>query len=644
VGGRLDSILAAGSIAGAAAWSLPAAAAPTTALTNPLAPPSDCAECHEFINPSELASEPPVSPMLVWRGTMMANAARDPVFWAAVAVAAQDAAADDTGVLTDATQLCVRCHSPRAALEGNAAATSIDELTPQQREGIECEVCHRMMEDPGTPAGNAGWMLDDTLVGDTVPRRGPWTYDANAPEEERPGHPFIADPYTGSSRLCGTCHDVTTPRERYDADGAPMGVPFNEQRTYSEWANSALAAGGEDHRDCVDCHMPAIEDAAGCYPFYETGDPALLHATGARRHDLVGANRFMLERLRDLYGESEVPAEHFDATIELSSMAASAALVEMEPPATIDVREGIDALTVRVTNQTGHKLPSGYSEGRLMWLEVTATIGDAVVFSSGRWLDGEIEQDDQLHTYEAIARDHVDDTRDHLLLNDQWLVDERIPPRGLQPDVETDPVGDRYPLEADGTWRHYDEVVYAFAGRDDIEDVSPGSSDDAIVLRARLLYLVNTPEYIEFLRDENLLNDAGQTVAAIFEDAGGATPVVFGQQMFVLPVTGLVGQPAAEDDTGPAAQDSGAATSSGSDDSGGMEAQSGDDGGCACRTAPGHDRSPPPVWLWVVLAPALRRRARRPRDRSRAGDDRSIAPDLPGRRLRVTVARVATDA
>src|SRR4051812_42784903 len=44
-------------------------------------------------------------PFDTWAGTMMANAARDPVFFAALAVANQDAPASST-------EHCVRCHSP----------------------------------------------------------------------------------------------------------------------------------------------------------------------------------------------------------------------------------------------------------------------------------------------------------------------------------------------------------------------------------------------------------------------------------------------------------------------------------------------------------------------------------------------------
>lgn len=111
-------------------------------------------------------------------------------------------------------------------------------------------------------------------------------YDPAAGDAQRPPHATLQDSYMSDARLCGTCHDVTTPRERVDARGIGMGVRFNEQRTYSEWLGSDFARPGPDYRSCQDCHMPALRDAAGCLKFYEN-DPPTMHATGARTHDLA---------------------------------------------------------------------------------------------------------------------------------------------------------------------------------------------------------------------------------------------------------------------------------------------------------------------------------------------------------------------
>ena len=155
-----------------------ASAAPTQPgeLVNPLYLPEQCAFCHGYSNAAADLDEPTYSPFNTWQGTMMANAARDPVFWAGIAVAEQDDPSE--------THVCVRCHSPRAFLDGNAEVTRIQDLQPGQEEWIECEFCHRISEDPGVPAGNAQYTISDTLGvdGNNVPRHGPWDYSDGVPE------------------------------------------------------------------------------------------------------------------------------------------------------------------------------------------------------------------------------------------------------------------------------------------------------------------------------------------------------------------------------------------------------------------------------------------------------------------------------
>src|SRR5688500_4614009 len=197
-------------------------AAPTepNTLTHELAAASTCTNCHSFGNLEAAKDDPLYAPWFGWRGTLMANSARDPVFWAGVAIASQD----EPGGTTD----CVRCHAPRAFVEGRGESIAIDELEPDDLAGVECELCHRMLDDDAVPPGNARYTIDDTLLGDAVPRRGPFAYEDGVGD---PPHPFVQDLSIGESRLCGTCHDVTTPSERVDDDGNPLGVAFNEQRT-----------------------------------------------------------------------------------------------------------------------------------------------------------------------------------------------------------------------------------------------------------------------------------------------------------------------------------------------------------------------------------------------------------------------------
>jgi hypothetical protein len=521
-----------------------ARAAPTepNTLVHPVAESVACQLCHTFDNATAAAADPRYAPFYGWQGSLMANAARDPIFWAGVALADQDHPGE--------TVACVRCHSPRAFLEGRGDATRIDQLTPADLEGVGCELCHRMTDQGAL--GNAQYSIDDVPgPGGLVPRRGPWDY-AGGGGQALPPHDWAFDPYMGSAQLCGTCHDVTTPRERLDDAGNPTGMLFNEQRTYSEWAGSAFAQQGDGFRSCQDCHMPAVADVPGCQDRVNQTS----HPTGGRRHDLVGANRFMVELLRAEYGNDGAGIINdffFNQTLDrMDELLATAATLELQGPPEVHLGDGLQGLVATVTNESGHKLPTGYSEGRIMWLEVTASYGEQVLWTSGQYVQNQgPEQDPQLRSYQGEAEQYATGTTMHLLLNDHWVEDTRIPPRGLVPNPETDPVGSRYPLQDDGTWPHFDVAEYAFPGVGDVQDATPtDATDDVLDVRVRLLYLINTPEYVQLLADDNVTNEAGSDVAMMFDALGGPQPLVLAEAALSVPIVGF-GEPPGESTGGP---------------------------------------------------------------------------------------------
>ncbi len=587
-----------GTLVGAAVlglWAGPAGAAPTLPgqLTNGLQPVKECNKCHAFANSPETADQPLVTPV-AWQASMMGSSARDPVFWAGVAIASQDAPGE--------TAQCVRCHAPRAFVGGRDDAIAIEELLPDDLSGVDCELCHRLIEDAETPAGDARYAIDDVLGLDgDVPKRGPWDYQVGDP----PKHGFAFDTYIGESRMCGTCHDVSTGQMRVDAGGSSLGVPFGEQRTYSEWLGSDFAKQGPEFKSCQDCHMPAVADVAGCAELESQGER---HASGGRRHDLAGANRRMVELLKQVYGdagEQAVPDVFFDVALgSIDRSLAAAATLEVSAPAEVDLGVGLTELAVKVTNNTGHKLPTGYSEGRVMWLEVIGRYGEQVVYSSGRWIDGQgLEGDLQQRTYEARAVEHASQVAFHLLRNNTWLVDSRIPPKGLKQGLETDPVGDRYALLADQTWPNFDAVSYGFPGTSVVDATPEDAGDDVMMLSVRLLYVMNTPEYVQFLADENAVNDAGQAVAELFAGLGPVVPLELAAWSQAVPLRGLM-VPAPGSSSGEAGSESvgpttgegvgsssggGPASSSGGEttaaSAGAETGQTGDGGGgCGCRS------------------------------------------------------------
>ncbi len=201
--------------------------------------------------------------------------------------------------------------------------------------------------------------------------------------------------------------------------------------------------------------------------------------------------------------------------------------------ATLSLTLAGGTLTVRVTNETGHKLPTGYPDGRRMWLHVRAFDAErAVVFESGRYVFATAD----LLGYDAVPMDadydpylHVWETMHgmsptvaalfgqpagpslHLVLNNVRVKDNRIPPRGFTNAAfeafDGEPVGATY---ADG--QYWDEAVYP---------VGPS----AVQAEVTLYYQTASREYVEFLRDENVTTAAGNVLFDLWDQHNKSEPV-----------------------------------------------------------------------------------------------------------------------
>ncbi len=91
--------------------------------------PDRCDNCHGGYDNA-------VEPAFNWRGSMMANAGRDPIFWATMAIAEQDF--DGSG------DLCIRCHSTGGWYAGRSTPTDGSALTAGDADGVDCDTCHKM--------------------------------------------------------------------------------------------------------------------------------------------------------------------------------------------------------------------------------------------------------------------------------------------------------------------------------------------------------------------------------------------------------------------------------------------------------------------------------------------------------------------
>jgi hypothetical protein len=198
-----------------------------------------------------------------------------------------------------------------------------------------------------------------------------------------PWHNWRQSPFHRESLLCADCHDVSNPTMSREPDGTyklnKLDTPhpthrkqdeFPIERTFTEWKNSVYGKaeidvagrfGGNKTTvsSCQDCHLP---DATGtaCKPGLGGNQRDDLPL-----HDFNGANSWILNAVRVLY-----PDEESGLTDEIVSAALGRVQSMMERAADMELFRRDGKLVVRVINRSGHKLPTGYGEGRRMWLNI----------------------------------------------------------------------------------------------------------------------------------------------------------------------------------------------------------------------------------------------------------------------------------
>jgi len=538
---------------------------------DPIVGAQNCTYCHSGYGEG-------IAPYDTWVTSMMGQSARDPVWHAALTIANQDA--------NIGGETCIRCHAPGAWLGGRSATGTTAEFIPEDFDGINCNFCHRAVNpelgaesavgypgDPPAPdvpilsalasqgliptgAGNARFIVDPDDS-----RRGPFSdVPQNLHGLSSSGEPvrLITSPYHRSSEFCGTCHDVSNPLYSKNKKGQyilnPLNTPhptqnpgdmFPEQRTYSEWLNSSYVNGVQyaDHRyggndadgvvsSCQDCHMPKVI-AGGCR-FYEFGEP-WFERPDMPQHSFAGANTWVVQAIRNQLGPDK--ADAVGLTQAEIDNASSRTITMLQNASDMTLAQQGAQVKVRVTNESGHKLPSGYPEGRRMWLNVKFMNAQGSVVAERGAYDSATAVLSQSDTKVYQAKQGITQAISkmtgipagpgfHLALANKVFLDNRIPPRGFTNAafnaIGSGPVGYSY---ADG--QHWDETLF---------DIPSG----AVSATVTLYYQVTTKEYIEFLRDENVTDTTGQTAYDLWVGAGKSAPVAMDSATIKLaaPVTG----------------------------------------------------------------------------------------------------------
>jgi hypothetical protein len=372
--------------------------------------PDKCDNCHGGYDHA-------VEPTFNWQGSMMANASRDPVFWATLAIAEQD--------FPGSGDLCIRCHSTSGYYAGRSVPTDGSGLQAADATGVECDFCHKMTNtnqlehpgvmnppyianDGGTPAiGYYGSGMAALSAGSA--KLGPYS-DADA------RHQWAQSLFHRDIDFCGVCHDVSNPAVgdlAHNNGTLPSGDPviasgelgspvelkaaFNNlpfqygivERTYSEYkagalsktlvsdyatlpadlqagAIQAVSINGGDYADgaaryysCQTCHMKAVTG-------YGANKANLPLRTDLPLHDMTGGNYWMPDVIK--YQNSAGTLRLGGGLTATQISAIDAGKLRAQQQLELAASLSVSSNTLKVTNLTGHKLISGYPEGRRMWL------------------------------------------------------------------------------------------------------------------------------------------------------------------------------------------------------------------------------------------------------------------------------------
>ena len=304
--------------------------------------PATCAECHQ-------------QHYTEWSASMHAYASDDPVF---IAMNRRGQREAQLGTF------CVQCHAPMAVALGLTDGTNFDpQALPPKARGITCYFCHdvaKVMDDH-----NNGLQLafDDTMRGGA------------ADPADSPAHRSIFDKQMAStsnhSQMCGSCHDVVTPR----------GVAL--ERTYHEWQGTIFANDDPAHElplTCSGCHMKS--DPTMTLIADKPGLNVKSRKNGFHEHLWPGIDQARAG-FPGLDTQAAAIQRDLDPALTIVGPAPIGGTIGGGGICVTPVNGG--QLTVRIdTRGTGHAWPSGAAQDRRAWLEVIAyDASNNVVFSSG---------------------------------------------------------------------------------------------------------------------------------------------------------------------------------------------------------------------------------------------------------------------
>lgn len=422
---------------------------------------ANCSVCHNGVVTSVGED---VSIGSDWRATMMANAARDPYWQAAV----RRETTDNPAAADHIEDKCATCHMPAARYEAHMGGGqgrvfanlpiggSDSREAVLSADGVTCTVCHQIAPTGlGQPSSfTGGFTVDEATTWGSRRIFGPFATDRGRAALMQSTVGFIPTEanHIGNSELCASCHTLYT--DALNDAGEVVGR-LPEQVPYLEWQASAYPARGEE---CQSCHMPVVSEPVPVTRIL--GEPR----EEVSRHIFMGGNFFvlgMLNRFRDELGVEALPAELDRAQRRtVRHLETETAQVEFSSVAR---EEGAVSVLVQVSNLAGHKLPTAYPSRRA-WIHLTVRGSNgALLFESGAIRpngsivgndhdeDGSryephhtvIERSDQVQIYEAIMLDAGGEPTTALLRGVRFEKDNRLLPLGLEKATASDDIAVR---------------------------------------------------------------------------------------------------------------------------------------------------------------------------------------------------------
>lgn len=427
------------------------APAPDTSITH-FATASNCISCHDGMRTT---SGEDLSLVSQWQRSLMRHAFVDP-FWQAkvrsetIRIPALAAFIEDK---------CVTCHAPMAYTEakkrgqqarifGDGFANPAHPYHAIAMEGVGCTLCHQIQNtaDLGTPAATSGhFSIADAASVDGRRIYGQYTDPFTRPMIGAVDYLAVYGSHMDTSAVCATCHDLET--DYVNEAGQVVSTPetrFPEQMPYSEWLHSDFAPAGRTYTPCQRCHMTSAGNAQIAWR-----PPWLPVRSNVAPHQFRTENATMIRILDTFSEELGVPGTDLDQAMEENAeYLATAADLE---PVTASLKDGVLTATIRVINNTAHKLPTSLPARRVY---LHATIRDAsgtVVFESGGLaadgsiigVDADVDllnceshhdvitSPEQVQVYEAIMQTVETDVTYTFLRAAAFRKDNRIPPRGF---------------------------------------------------------------------------------------------------------------------------------------------------------------------------------------------------------------------